>query len=144
MDIVCTGGGGVPTPYDSMDTRGVLFFLTQGLQRRRRSSTVHFGKEQLMWPVLKWPEGPDQPWHLFIIYSSNTTLASISIKKKIVPVEDLKITPKRYGIGETPPPPSYRQMTTDKLLFFRDGFPKGSFNFLNGFSLTSPKPPFPH
>ena len=48
----------------TMDTRGVLFFLTQGLQshvvsmgEERRSSTVHFGKEQLMWPVLKGPEG---------------------------------------------------------------------------------------
>ena len=56
-----------------------------------------------------------------IIYSSKTTLASISIKK-IVPVEDLKITPKGTELVRPPPPP-YRQMTTDKLLFFRDGFP---------------------
>ena len=40
--------------------------------------------------------------------------------KKIVPVEDLKITPKGTELVRPP----YWQMTTDKLLFFRDGFPK--------------------
>ena len=54
-----------------------------------------------------------------VIYSSITTLASISIKK--IPVEDLKITPKGTELVRPPP---YWQMTTDKLVFFRDGFRK--------------------
>ena len=30
------------------------------------------GTEQLMWPVLKGPEGPDQPWRLLSKQSSKS------------------------------------------------------------------------
>ena len=35
-------------------------------------SMFHFGTEQLMWPVLKGPEGPDQPWRLLSKQSSQS------------------------------------------------------------------------
>ena len=93
----CPYGEGTPP------TRGVLFYKQKDYkvmwsQWRRRSSTVHFSKEQLMWPVPLRARGA-RPGLAFVvltvkpklnktaptlavtIYSSDTILASISIKK---------------------------------------------------------------
>ena len=34
--------------------------------------TLHFGTEQLKWPVLKGPEGLDRPWRLLSKQSSQS------------------------------------------------------------------------
>ena len=56
-------------------------FKSQGLQCNVNSVTIfHFGTEQLMWLVLKVPEGLDQPRHLLSKQLSQSWTSQLQLR----------------------------------------------------------------
>ena len=103
-------------------------------RRRRRSSTVHFGKEQLMWPVLKGPKGPDQPWRLLSKQSNQSWTSQLQLRLWLVTQQNTDPPPTEKWLNNkylfsykkilqwqtpAPPPPLFSQsLNFVKFLFF--------------------------